>query len=245
MSDTITALIFDMDDTLLKTSDVYAGALSDFVTLMQSEGFAQEKVLALFNELESSNMLVMGYSEERYARSMVETYDRLCAENALRSDPHIRAKAREIGTRVATTVPDLMPGCLDVLNSLRRDYRLLLITRGRNDWQSMKAGSRGLAGLFETIHVVQEKSADVIARVLAAERLSPRQVVFIGDSIRADIIPAIAVGAHAILVPYVCPNYVWHQDQVAPPSGPYLVASDLHQIPTMLVALTKEASQPQ
>ena len=234
MTRRIRALVFDLDDTLLRTSEVYSQCLSQFLDAMVSRGFPRGETADIFEQREDINTRQQGYAAERYAVSMEEAYCELCSRQGRPPTPGDRAMVRRIGATVGKVVPELVDEALAVLDALGRDYLLLLVTRGSLDWQSVKVERRGLATLFSQVFVVPEKTADVYRRVLAEADLSADSVCFIGDSIKADINPALQIGSDAILVRRHVPGYEWKQDADEPARGGYAVVHGLAELPAAL-----------
>jgi len=139
MSRPLRTLIFDLDDTLLRTSDVYARAVNDFLQLMVAEGFGRREALSAFEVRESRNIDTEGYDPRRYQLSMREAYETLCKGRAGHPKDGTKATICDIARRVTETVPNLVLGAQSVLRDLERDYDLLLLPRGHSSGRSSLA----------------------------------------------------------------------------------------------------------
>ncbi len=78
-----------------------------------------------------------------------------------------------------------------------------MLTKGDEDEQQRKIDISGLAGHFRSIVIVREKTPDVYAALVEAEGLDPRRTWMIGNSVKSDIAPALAVGLGAVFIPNV------------------------------------------
>ena len=68
------------------------------------------------------------------------------------------------------------------------------------------------------MEIVSEKTADAYTRVFARYGVAPERAVMAGNSTRSDVLPALAAGAWAVLIPY---PLVWgHEDAPAPRDHP-------------------------
>src|SRR5690606_19758723 len=71
--------------------------------------------------------------------------------------------------------------------------------------------------LFPRIEIVSEKDAATYARVLAEFDLAPAQFAMVGNSLRSDIAPVLALGGWGVHMPY---HVTWvHETHAALPDG--------------------------
>jgi putative hydrolase of the HAD superfamily len=70
--------------------------------------------------------------------------------------------------------------------------------------------------LFDGVHVVTEKNAEVIRRLVAHYGLPPEQTWMVGNSPRSDINPALEAGIGAIYVPHPS-TWQFEQEEIADP----------------------------
>ncbi len=97
---------------------------------------------------------------------------------------------------------ETMEGVEAVLETLSKRYRLLLITKGDVVEQEAKIARSGLAPYFDAIHILAEKDVDAYAKVLRSAGVEARSFVMVGNSVRSDIAPVLALGARAVHIPY-------------------------------------------
>ncbi len=94
----------------------------------------------------------------------------------------------------------------------------MLVTKGDLFHQEAKPAASGLGEHFSGVEIVSEKDAAVYARVFARHGADPARAVMAGNSVKSDVLPALAAGGHAALVPY---PLVWaHEAAEAPQDHP-------------------------
>ncbi len=71
----IKTIIFDLDDTLVKTSKLYDQAREEFSLQMGKLGFKEEEVLIKLDEIDIKNINQYGFIKERYPYSLGKTYE--------------------------------------------------------------------------------------------------------------------------------------------------------------------------
>jgi putative hydrolase of the HAD superfamily len=128
----------------------------------------------------------------------------------------VSAAVWEIGQAVIEYPIVLLDGVAETLARLSGPCRLLLLTKGGRENQESKLARSGLGHLFDGVHIVPEKDAEVIRGLLAHYGLEPEQTWMVGNSPRSDINPALEAGVGAIYVPH--PN-TWklEHEEIAEP----------------------------
>jgi putative hydrolase of the HAD superfamily len=99
----------------------------------------------------------------------------------------------------------------EVLAAVGAQYRMILITKGDLVHQTHKIETSGLAHHFEELEIVLEKDSDTYARLLGRLKIEPARFLMVGNSVRSDILPVMALGAHAVHVPY---HLLWDLEHV-------------------------------
>jgi cytidine deaminase len=224
------AFLIDLDDTLLATGDLYCHLRTEFFAVLNRLGVAEDTALSIFEQVETRNTRLQGHAPQRYAASMVETLE-LATRNVTSAD---RTSVESIGLRLLDEFPELVPDALETLARLRSWGRLFLVTRGHADLQQRKIQHHRLADLFDDTWIVQQKTAAEFRQAIAKWGLDDKATWVIGDSIPADINPAITCGLRAILTPYPSRDYRWIQDHAVPISHQFFRASQLSQAPDIV-----------
>jgi putative hydrolase of the HAD superfamily len=147
---------------------------------------------------ETKNLKHFGYGVKGFVLSMIET-----AIDVTES----RIPAREIGEIIALGRSmlehpvELLEGVADVVRALRGQYRLMIITKGDLFDQESKIARSGCAELFDAIEIVSEKDPATYLRILGKHQLAPERFLMIGNSVKSDVLPVLAIGARALHVP--------------------------------------------
>ena len=194
---TVVLIGFDADDTLWDNEIIYKRMKFRFGELLSNHGHPDE-ILEMLDEIEVDNIGYYGYGLKSFALSMVETLMKLSQE-------YIDIK--ELGELITsvkemmTTDVELIDQVEDVLEELAAKYKLMLITKGDLFEQERKIKRSGLAGYFQFIEVVGEKTEEHYSRLLEKYGFSAQQFLMVGNSLRSDILPVLRIGGRAVYIP--------------------------------------------
>ncbi len=195
-------LIIDADDTLWENNIFYEQCIAAFAELMVAQGFGQEEAERTADVVERERIPQVGYAPEEFARSLVVAYQLLCESHGRPIEDEVSNAVWEIGRAVIEYPIVLLEGVAETLAQLSGCCHLLLLTKGDLDVQESKLARSGLGYLFDGVHIVSEKNADVIRELVAGYGLRPEQTWVVGNSPRSDINPALEAGVGAIYVPH-------------------------------------------
>ncbi len=217
--------IFDLDDTLIATREIFVRAEQTFSDEMERLGFDRNIAAHTLVEIDTENIERLGFKPTRFPSSIGETYEALCKSRKSSPDPGTRRRLEDIGRRVFTITPRVLDGAAEVLEMLTQNGdQLLLWTRGDQEVQRRNLFSSGLAHYFGKVYVFERnKTAKELTDIIRSNKLSPSATWVIGDSIRSDINPALEVGAHAIWIP----GTPWQYDNIAPMHGDFVKLSSM------------------
>ena len=130
---------------------------------------------------------------------MIETAIRL-------TDGRVRAKDVQQIIRFAKvmieTPPQLLPHVEETLARLAAQHRLMIITKGDLLDQLRKLEHSRLDRFFSIVEVVSEKTSDTYQAILKKHGIAPHRFLMVGNSLRSDILPVMALGAQAVYIPY-------------------------------------------
>lgn len=195
------AFIIDLDDTLIQTRPVFKKALDDLIQLMERQGFDAQRARLLFKTVDADNLQKLGLVDDRYRISMVDTYQTLCAQGGRRRDESVLAQIDLISRPVWLGHFPLLDGVVETLAALKaQNHILILYTKGTQELQARKICEAGVASYFDAIYIVPRKTKEELARILANHTLCPQQTWVVGDGIRSEINPALALNLNAVLV---------------------------------------------
>ena len=190
---------FDADDTLWHSEDRFHASEIRFVELVAP--FAPEgiDVKAALTAVERKNLPVFGYGVKAFGLSAVEaalTISDGTVPNA------VIAELLETVRHTLTEPVRLLPHVPEVLAKVGAHYRLVLITKGDLIHQTHKVETSGLAHHFTDIEILLEKDPQTYDRIFAKLGVTAEQVCMVGNSVRSDILPVMALGGTGVHVPY-------------------------------------------
>lgn len=227
----INTIAFDGDDTLWHNESLFSMTQEHFRSLLAHTA-AVEEIDARLLDAERRNLGVYGYGIKGFVLSMIETAIEVTDGRVAATD--IRTLI-EVGKAMLQHPVDLLDGVTDTLEALAGRYRLLLITKGDLFDQESKIARSGLADHFAAVEIVSEKDADTYRRILDRHGVEPARFVMVGNSVRSDILPVLAMGGHAVHVPY---HLTWEHEVAEPPADGYRRIDTLRELPGVLDRLT-------
>lgn len=191
-------IAFDADDTLWHNEIYYRAVEQRFLDMLSDYAVEREDALRLFHSIEIANLPDFGYGVRGFVLSLIEAGIQLTG-GAL-SGGHIQAII-ELGRGMAREEVRLLPGAAAALESLAGSHRLALITKGDLIDQERKIANSGLAGKFQHVEIVSDKTPAVYAALLEKNAARAERFLMVGNSLRSDVLPALAVGGCAVHVP--------------------------------------------
>ena len=194
----IDAIAFDADDTLWHNEDHFAATEDAFADLMEpwaTHDEARAELLAM----ETQNLELFGYGVKAFTLSMIEAAMMISRGAISAADLGMLI---ERGKDMLARPAELLPGITDVLDELSRSHRLLMITKGDLHHQERKVKGSGLAHFFEAVEVVSEKDISTYSDVIAKNGVDPAGFVMVGNSVKSDILPVLALGGVGVHIPY-------------------------------------------
>jgi putative hydrolase of the HAD superfamily len=191
-------IAFDADDTLWHTETFYRQAEAEFLQLLDGFGLERAEILAVFHRVEIDNLDYFGYGIRGFILSMIEAAVKVTG-GAIPSE-RIQDMV-EIGKRMTSHEIQLLPGVETTLAALK-GRRLMLVTKGDALDQESKIHRSGLAGHFDRVEIVVDKTLTAYEGVLDRCGAQAESFLMVGNSLRSDIAPVLELGGWAIHVPY-------------------------------------------
>jgi putative hydrolase of the HAD superfamily len=201
-------IAFDADDTLWHSEGVFVVSQEMFRSLLEPYLDNGVDLDARLAETELRNLAHFGYGVKGFTLSMIETAIEVTDG---------RVTAREIGELVERGKEmmahpvELLPGVAETLALLSPRYHLALISKGDLLHQEQKLARSGLAELFDDVEILSEKDEAAYRRVLRRFGVEPSRFLMVGNSVRSDILPVLALGGHAVHIPH---EYLWAHEHV-------------------------------
>lgn len=198
---------FDADDTLWVNETYFREAELEFAKLMAPYETANKIDQELFKK-EIENLPLYGYGIKGFVLSMVEMAVEI--SNHQVSNETI-TKILDIGKHMLDAPVELLDGIEDVLKTLSKDYKLIVLTKGDLLDQERKLEKSNLMSYFHHIEVMSDKQETNYSKVLEHLDIKPSAFLMIGNSLKSDILPLVNIGAAAIHIPF---HTTWLHEQV-------------------------------
>ena len=198
---------FDADDTLWVNETYFRDAESAFAKLL-SRFETENKIDQELFKMEIKNLPVYGYGVKGFMLSMVEMA--LEISNKTVSNETIE-RILEIGKDMINKPVELLDDVEEVLRELSKNYRLIVATKGDLLDQERKLEKSGLLDYFHHIEVLSDKKEENYSRLLKHLDIKPEHFLMIGNSLKSDILPLVAIGAKAIHIPF---HTTWVHEKV-------------------------------
>jgi|CXWK01.1.fsa_nt_gi putative hydrolase of the HAD superfamily len=190
---------FDADDTLWHSEDGFHANEQRFVDLVSPYAPDGVDVKAALTGVEKKNLSVLGYGVKAFGLSAVEAA--ITITNGRVPTSVIGQIVDLIHDQLAAPVR-LLPQVPEVLEKVGSRYRLVLITKGDLVQQTRKVETSGLEHHFDQVDIVLEKDPTTYSRILGRVGVAPERFCMVGNSVRSDILPVIALGGTGVHVPY-------------------------------------------
>ncbi len=205
-------LCLDADDTLWGHESYFQDAARRYHDLLGCFGpsSVSEQRLA---EVEDRNLHLYGYGVKGFTLSMLETALEIAGDMLPAA---IVRQILAIGRDLLRHPIAPLPGVAETLPGLARRARLVLVTKGDLFHQESKLAASGLGEHFEGVEIVSDKTPPVYMRIFARYGVAPERAAMVGNSLRSDIWPALAAGAHAVHIPH---EVEWAHERAADPQG--------------------------
>lgn len=231
-------IAFDADDTLWQNERLYVNAQATFRHLLSyyhQPAWIDERLY----QTEMRNLQHFGYGIKAFALSMIETALEL-TENRI-SGRDIQAIIDAAKAMLAADV-ELLEHAAATVAALAETYPLMLITKGDLRDQEAKIARSGLARHFRQIEIVSDKSRASYEALLQRHGIAPNRFLMVGNSLRSDILPVLALGASAVYVPH---DLTWEHERAEPPPTDQPGFYELEHIgllPALLRRLERQAA---
>lgn len=191
-------VFFDADDTLWENESYFREAEKKFASLLS--GYAdEEEIIGLLGEKQEENIPVFGYGSKTFLIGMLDTASEICGSN---TDRRLYFSIKKIIIELLHHEFHLIDGVRETLEALKGKYRLAVATKGDLSEQLYKYNESGLSCYFHHVEVMQNKDEENYVAMARKLDLDPSEILMVGNSIKSDIAPVIAVGGTAIHIPH-------------------------------------------
>jgi putative hydrolase of the HAD superfamily len=227
----ITTIGFDADDTLWHNETFFRLTHQRFAQLLSDSD--PNHLTERLEAAERRNLGHYGFGIKGFVLSMIETAIEVTQG---RVEAPVIAEILAAGREMLRHPVDLLPHARETVTALAADHRVVLITKGDLLDQERKLAQSGLGDLFHGVEIVSDKTAAMYRAAFARHGAGPQNAAMVGNSLKSDVLPALAVGAWGIHVPH---DLTWSYEQAEPPidAPRFRAISDLGALPNLIAEL--------
>ena len=194
----IDVVALDGDDTLWHSENQFVMTQDRFKALLEGHADPDELDARLMAH-ERENLQVFGYGVKGFTLSMIETAIEV-------TDGRIDTSVIQdiiTGAKEMLQHPvELLDGVAETVAALVKDYRVMIITKGDLFHQESKVARSGLAEDMWQVEIVAEKDEPTYQRIFDRYGIDPATFVMVGNSVKSDILPVLALGGRAVHIEY-------------------------------------------
>lgn len=227
----ITTIGFDADDTLWHNEAFFRLTQERFAQLLAETD--PQHLAERLEAAERRNLGHYGFGVKGFMLSMIETAIEVTQG---RVAAPVIAEIMAAGREMLRHPVDLLPHARATVETLAASHRLVVITKGDLLDQERKLAQSGLGDLFHGVEIVSDKTPEIYRAAFARHGTGADQAVMVGNSLKSDVLPAIAAGAWGIHVPH---GLTWALERADPPaaSARFRTIPDLGALPDLLQSL--------
>lgn len=204
-------LAFDADDTLWHNERFFKLTQERFAALLADHA-EPDRLGARLLEAERRNLGRYGFGIKGFVLSMIETAIEVTED---RVPARVIREIIAAGQEMLGHPVELLPHAAETLAALAGTHRLILITKGDLLDQERKLAQSGLGELFAAVEIVSDKTPATYRAILGREEGGGEAAMMVGNSVRSDVLPALAAGAWGVHVPHELTWAVEHEDAPA------------------------------
>ncbi|WP_413999832.1 HAD family hydrolase [Flavobacterium sp. W1B] len=203
----IKVIAFDADDTLFINETYFAETEEKFCSLM-SDYLSHQGISKELFKIEIDNLKLYGYGIKGYILSMIEAAMKI-SNNTI----SIEAIERIIqyGKELTEKPIVLLEGVEETLQALHGKYKLVVATKGDLLDQRRKLHNSGLGKYFHHIEVMSDKQEIDYSDLIKRLEIQPEEFFMIGNSLKSDVLPVLAIGGHAVHIPF---HTTWAHEKI-------------------------------
>ena len=215
-------IAFDADDTLWDCQSHFEEVEQHLYSLIAP--YCENPKLELFNT-ESGNMADLGYGCKAFTISILETAMRIAGNDlSISALSDLLKDCKRLLHLPATPLPEveetlkeLRERCGGVRSQESGDrrqetgVRMVVFTKGELQDQENKLKRSGLLKYFDDVEITSDKTQAEFLALCEHQQIHPSELLMIGNSLKSDIAPALAIGASAIYIPF---HVTWQLEHV-------------------------------
>jgi putative hydrolase of the HAD superfamily len=226
--DTYDVIAFDADDTLWQSEDQFQATEARFAELVGPHAPVGIDVLDALHAVEKLDIAAQGYGVKAFTLSMVRAAISM-TDGAVPTD--VIRQLVDLGAAMLVEPVHLLDHVPEVLERVGRHARLALITKGDLVHQTRKVTTSGLEHHFVDVEIVLEKDAATYERLMHRLDVAPDRFLMVGNSVKSDVLPVVAIGGDAIHIPY---HLTWDLERVDDHSVDVIELASIADVPAWL-----------
>jgi len=203
----IKVIAFDADDTLWENEPYFLETEKKLCALLE-DFLPQHTTSQELFKTEIANLSLYGYGIKGFIISMIETAIRV-SDKTINNE--VIEKIIQYGKELLAKPIELLDGVEEVLQTLKGKYRLVVATKGDLLDQERKLKKSQLEHYFHHVEVMSEKGEPDYIKLIKHLDIKPEEFLMLGNSLKSDIMPVLAIGGHGIHIPY---HTTWAHEHV-------------------------------
>ncbi len=203
----IKVIAFDADDTLWHNENYFQEIEHKFCSMLE-EYLPQHSVERELLKIEIANVALYGYGIKSFMLSMIEAAIQISNKTIQVS---VIERIIALGKEMLDKPVEKLEGVEDLLDSLKRSYKLVVATKGDLLDQERKLKKSGLAYYFHHIEIMSEKGVEDYQKLIKHLDISPSEFLMIGNSLKSDVLPVITLGGYGVHIPY---HITWGHEKI-------------------------------
>ena len=207
----IKVIAFDADDTLWDCQSHFEAVEEHLYSLIAP--YCENPKRELF-ETESGNMADLGYGCKAFTISIIETALRVAGNDISATQlSDLLAHCKQLLHLPATPLPEVE----ETLQTLREGLdgeQMVVFTKGELQDQENKLKRSGLLKYFVDVEISSDKSQREFLALCEHQQIHPSELLMVGNSLKSDIAPALAIGAWAIHIPFHVTWQLEHSEDI-------------------------------
>jgi putative hydrolase of the HAD superfamily len=208
----LTTIGFDADDTLWQNEAFFRLTQDRFQRLLADHA-GPDHLSERLEAAERRNIGHYGFGVKGFTLSMIETAIEVTDGRVPAS---VISELITAGREMLEHPIELLPQARATVTALAAGYRVILITKGDLLDQERKLAQSGLGDLFDGVEIVSHKTAEAYRDIFARHGTGADQALMVGNSLKSDVIPALAAGSWGVHVPH---GLTWALEAADPPLG--------------------------
>jgi len=208
----IQVIAFDADDTLWDCQGYFEEVEQHLYSLIAP--YCDNPRQELYTT-ESANMEDLGYGCKAFTISILETAMRVAGNDLSATTlSELLRHCKSLLRLPATPLPGVKETLTTLRGRLADGRRMVVFTKGELQDQENKLRRSGLLPYFDDVEITSDKTQLEFRALCEHQGIHPSRLLMIGNSLKSDIAPALAIGASAIHIPFHVTWQLEHSEDI-------------------------------